>query len=112
MLVNVEKVVGLHMIGSCPLHLFEASVQGDRIADYSKDGNVVQSISHMNRLAQWNAHPGTIFSDAEPLVGQRLDVVGDHAILHCHLRRDKPAESKLFYKILTEKVRIVRAEDH
>src|SRR5467141_2635001 len=112
MLVNVEKVVSLHLIGSCPPHLLKASVQGDRIADHSKDGNIVQPISHMNRLAYWNAHPSTILSDAKPLVRQRLDIVSYHAVLHCNLRRDKPAESKLFYEILTEKVGVVGAEDH
>src|SRR6266436_4846286 len=111
MLVNVEKVVSFHLMRSRPLHLLQVSVQGDGIADYSKDGNIVQPISHMNRLAEWNAHPSTILSDAKPLVRQRLDVIGDQAVLDCHLRRDKPAESKLFYKILTEKVRIVCAED-
>src|SRR6267143_2727057 len=112
MLVNVEQVVGLHLMRSRPPHLLQVSVQGDGIADYSKDGNIVQPISHMNRLAQRNAHPSAILSDAKPLVTQRLDIVGDHTVLHGHLRRDKPAESKLFYKILTEKVRIVGAEDH
>src|SRR5712691_12894826 len=98
-------------MGSRPSHFLKASVQGDGIADYSKDRNIVQPISHMNRLAQRNAHPSTILSDAKPLVGQRLDIVGDQAVLHCNLRRDKPAESKLLYKILTEKVRVVGAKD-